>query len=94
MSDHGLASPSAYLYALLKEAKRKGHYTQSHYAPLKRIPPKYWACKGGVLKSVFITRFGPTNNKLGACNIIDPNGKLVNDILQTIQGGKFDGNFA
>ena len=41
------------------ETKTKRHYTQSHYAPLKMIPQKYWACKGGVFKSVFSMGFGP-----------------------------------
>ena len=64
------------------EAKTKGHYTQSHYSPQTIIPPKYWACKGGVLQSAFIARFAPKsfpNNKLGACNIFDPDGKCVRD---------------
>ena len=50
-------SPHACMLCL--RGQNKGHYTQSHYLAPKRIPPKYWARKGGVLKSVFIPRFGP-----------------------------------
>ena len=58
VSDHGLASVSACCNALLLRPKQADITSNLITCPWK-IPNKYWACKGGLLQSVFITSFRP-----------------------------------